>query len=135
MRFERVERKVVRSVKAPDNQYVRRADTSALENQDTVIEEEKKISTNRTSVGEVKQQLLRERMDKGHSDKKGTKIYVAKAPSTSTHSTKPLGQQKPLPIDPSADTADISKHTVTNSDVHNIERIADIAKKKRPSQR
>ena len=134
MRFERVERKVVTSVKAPDNQYVRRADTSALENQDTVMEEEK-ISTNRTSVGEVKQQLLRERMDKGRSDKKETKIYVAKAPSTSTHSTKPLGQQKPLPIDPSADTADISKHTVANSDVHSIERIADIAKKKRPSQR
>ena len=135
MRFERVERKVVTSVKAPDNQYVRRADTSALENQDTVMEEEKKISTNRTSVGEVKQQLLRERMDKGRSVMKETKIYVAKAPSTSTHSTKPLGQQKPLPIDPSADTADISKHTVVNSDVHIIECIADIAKKKRPSQR
>ena len=94
--------------------------------------EEEKISTNRTSVGEVKQQLLRERMDKGRSDKKETKIYVAKAPSTSTHSTKPLGQQKPLPIDPSTDTADISKHTVANSDV-NIERNADIVKKKRPS--
>ena len=58
VRFERVERKVPTSVKAPDNHYVRRADTSALENQDTVMEEEK-ISTNRTSVGEVKQQLLR----------------------------------------------------------------------------
>ena len=99
------------------------------------MEEEKKISTNRTSVGEVKQQLFRERMDKGRSVMKETKIYVAKAPSTSSHSTKPLGQQKPLLIDPSADTADISKHTVVNSDVHNIERIADIAKKKKPSQR
>ena len=97
--------------------------------------EEEKISTNRTSVGEVKQQLLRERMDKGHSDKKETKIYIAKAPSTSTHSAKPLGQQKPLPINPSAATADISKHTVPNSDVRNIECNAVIAKKKRPSQR
>ena len=97
--------------------------------------EEEKISTNRTSVREVKQQLIRERMDKGHSDKKETKIYAAKAPLTSTHSTKPLGQQKPLPIDSSAATADISKHTVEKSDVLIIERNADIAKKKRPSQR
>ena len=86
-------------------------------------------------MGEVKQQLLRERMDKGRSDIKETKIYVAKAPSTSTHSTKPLGQQKPLPNNPSAVTADISKHAVANSDVRNIELNADIAKKKRPSQR
>ena len=134
VRFERVERKVVTSVKAPDNQYVRRADTSALENQDTVMEEEKKISTIRTSVGEVKQQLFRERMDKGRSVMKETKIYVAKAPSTSTHSTKPLGQQMPLHIDPNVN-ADTRKHTIANSDVRNIERNADIAKKKRPSKR
>ena len=44
--------------------------------------EEEKISTNRTSVGEVKQQLLRERMEKGRSDKKETKIYFTKASST-----------------------------------------------------
>ena len=96
--------------------------------------EEEKISSNRTSVGEVNQQLLRERMGKGRSDKKENKIYVAKALSTSTHSTKPLGQQKPLPIDPNVNF-DTSNHTFANSDVRNIECNADIAKKKRPSQR